>query len=105
MSEKPNHLKLIPKDGSVPVVEAPPATRFFEDAVRKNLRVNISRGNVEINGEMVRLDMFLNMVKHVLTATNVLESDPRHAFVAYVQDLTLVSGFGGSGQRFAPEDE
>ena len=105
MLEKPNHLKLVPGDDSVPVVEPPPATLFFEDSARRNHRVNISRGNVEINGTMVRLDMFLDMVKHVLTATNVPENDPRHAFVVYVQELTLAPGYGDEGQRFVPEDE
>lgn len=105
MSEKPNHLKLIPKDNSIPVVEAPPATRFFEDAVRRKHWVNLSNGNVEITSATTRLDMFLDMVKHVLTASNVREHDPRHTFVAFVQDLKLVTGYSGEGQRFAPEDE
>ena len=104
MSERPN-LILLKDDDTVPVVDAPPATIFIEDSARKKHRVNSSNGNVEIDGNLIRLDTFLHAVKHVLTASNVPKNDPRHAFVAYVQDLTLVSGFGGSGQRFAPEDE
>lgn len=49
--------------------------------------------------------MFLDMVMHVITASNVPERDPRHAFVARVKELTLVPGFSGEGQRFAPEDD
>lgn len=105
MSEKPNHLKLIPKDDGVPDVQAPPATRFFEDAARNKHRVHSSNGSVEIDGPMVRLDMFLEMVMHVITGSNVSEKDPRHAFVAQINELTLVPGFSGEGQRFAPEDE
>ncbi len=105
MSEKPSHLKLIPKDDSVPVVQEPPATRFFEDAARNKHRVHSSNGIVEIDGPILRLDMFLDMVMHVITASNVPERDPRHAFVARVKELTLVPGFSGEGQRFAPEDD
>ena len=53
---------------------------------------------------MMPLTIFLKMHLHVLTATNVLEDDPRHAHITRIGELTLVPGYGGEGQRFAPEE-
>ncbi len=104
MSERPSYIALVPDDESVPVVKAPPATTIFEDAVRNRHWLNFSNGFVEVDGRMVKLDMFLDMVKQLLIGSNVPENDPRHAFVAYVKDLVLIPGYDGEGQRFAPEE-
>lgn len=55
---------------------------------------------VRIGEYEVSMPDFVEMVKYVLTNTNLQPDDPRFALVAWVKQLRFAAGFSGKSARY-----